>query len=196
MWVSGERDKIIRGEFRARDTGGDSRSEHTIQLTTQRRSIQEQNLEILDCVKVELEKASQLDRQRRNLPEQNLEILDYAKAQQEVIKKDVEVKKIIKDKLRAPQPEQVVQLTGERESLHNQVTETLDCIEEAMEKREVTQSLEALKTQRDLLMTAERMMQGAKRQTKELMNNNINGWEALLLDEHRKCVQFDRGRMT
>ena len=86
-----------------------------------------------------------------------------------------------------------MQLTGQRERLHNQVTETLDCIKEAMEKREVTQSLEALKTQHELLMTAERRMQEAKRRTKELLNNNFNSWEVLRLDEHRKCVQFKGG---
>ena len=58
------------------------------------------------------------------------------------------------------------------------------------------QSLEALKTQRESLMTAERRRQGAKQRTKELLNNIINGWETLLLDEHRKCMQFDRGRMN
>ena len=115
------------------------------------RSNQEQNLEVLDCVKETLKNASQLDAQRRNLPEQNLEILDYAKAQQEVIKKDVDIKKIVKGKLRAPQSEQVMQLTEQRESLHNQVTEILGYIKEAMEKREVKQSLEALETQSELL---------------------------------------------
>ena len=47
-------------------------------------------------------------------------------------------KMIIKGKLRNPQPEQAVQLAGQRESLHNQVTEILDRIEEEMEKTEVT----------------------------------------------------------
>ena len=84
-------------------------------------------------------------------------------------------KKIIKGKLRAPQPERVVQLAGQRESLHNQVTEILDCIKKAMEKTEVTQSLEALKTQHELLTTAEHRMQGAKWRTKELLGNSING---------------------
>ena len=37
------------------------------------------------------------------------------------------------------------------------------------------QSLEALKTQRESLMTAERRRQGAKQRTKELLNNIING---------------------
>ena len=37
-----------------------------------------------------------------------------------------------------------------------------------MEKKEVTQSLEALKTQHECLMTAERRMQGAKRRKKDL----------------------------
>ena len=40
--------KIIKGKFRARDMDGDPRSEHAIQLAAQRRSIQEQNLEIMD----------------------------------------------------------------------------------------------------------------------------------------------------
>ena len=51
--------KIIKGEFRSSNMDGDPRSEHAIQLAAQRRSIQEQNLEILDYVKVELEKARQ-----------------------------------------------------------------------------------------------------------------------------------------
>ena len=45
----------------------------------------------MDCVKETLEKTSQLEAQSRSLPEQNPEILDSAKAQQETIKKDVEV---------------------------------------------------------------------------------------------------------
>ena len=63
-----------------------------------------------------------------------------------------------------------------------------------MKKREVTQSPEALKTQREWLMTAVRSMQEAKRRTKELLDHNIDGWEDLLQDEHKKCLQFDRER--
>ena len=56
-----------------------------IQLVAQKRSLQEQYLEVLDYVEEELEVAIELKAQRRNLPEQDLEILDYAKAQQEAI---------------------------------------------------------------------------------------------------------------
>ena len=65
-----------------------------------------------------------------------------------------------------------------------------------MEKMEVTQLLEALKKQRELLKKAERRLQGAKQRTNELLDNKINDWEALVLDEHRKCVEFNRGRMN
>ena len=117
-----ERDKIVTGEFEAVSKGGDPWSEHAIQQAAQMRSIQEQNLEILDCVKEKLENASQPDAQRRSLPEQNLEILDYAKAQQEAIKRDGEIKKITKGKLRVPQSQREMQLIEQRESPHNQVT--------------------------------------------------------------------------
>ena len=79
---------IVTAEFRVVIKDGDPRSEHVIQQATQMRSIQEQNLEILDCVKETLEKASQLDAQRKNLPEKNIEILDCTKAQREAIKKE------------------------------------------------------------------------------------------------------------
>ena len=52
----GEASKIIKGEFWAKDKEGDPRSEQAIQLAAQRRSIQGQALEILDCVKERLEK--------------------------------------------------------------------------------------------------------------------------------------------
>ena len=84
MRVSEERDKIVTGEFEAVSKGGDPWSEHAIQLTAQRRSIQEQNLEILDYVKVELERARQLVAQRRSLQEQNLEVLEYLEEELEV----------------------------------------------------------------------------------------------------------------
>ena len=64
-----------------------------------------------------------------------------------------------------------------------------------MKKTEVTQLLEALKIQREFLMKAVRRLQGAKQRTKELLDNNINDWEALLLNEHNKCVEFNRERM-
>ena len=76
-------------------------------------------------------------------------------------------KKIIKGELepedegRAPQPERAVQLAAQRRSLHNQVMEILDCVKEDLEKAEVTKSQEAPKTQRELLMKAERRLQGA-----------------------------------
>ena len=76
--------KIIMGEFRASSQGGEPRSEHAIQLTAQRRSIQDQNLEILDYVKVELKKARQLVAQRRSLQEQYLEALDYVEEELEI----------------------------------------------------------------------------------------------------------------
>ena len=85
-----------------------------------------------------------------------------------------DAKKIIKGECRAddigrtPQPERAVQLATQRMSLHNQVREILDCVEEDLEMVEVTQSQEALKTQHELLMKAERRMQGAKQQTKDM----------------------------
>ena len=47
-------------------------------------------------------------------------------------------------------------------SLYNQVMEILDCVEEDLEKVEVPQSREALKTQRESLTKAERRLRGAK----------------------------------
>ena len=63
---------------------------------------------------------------------------------------------------RTTQPERAVQLTTQRMSLHNQVREILDCVEEDLEKVEVTRSQEALKTQLELLTKVEHRMQGAK----------------------------------
>ena len=51
---------------------------------------------------------------------------------------------------------------------------------------------EALKTQRELLMKAERRLQGAKQRTKELLDDNVNDWEGLEQGEHRRCLEFDR----
>ena len=72
--------------------------------------------------------------------------------------------------------------------------EILDCVEEDLEKVEVTQKQEALKTQRELLTKAERRLQGAKQQTKELLDDNIDNWEGLEQDEHRRCLKFDGRR--
>ena len=35
-------------------------------------------------------------------------------------------------------------------------------------------------------------MQGAKQRTKELLDENINDWEDLQQDEHRRCLEFVR----
>ena len=44
-------------------------------------------------------------------------------------------------------------------------------------------------------MKAERRLQGAKQQTKELLDLNINDWEGRKLEDHRKQIEFDKGRM-
>ena len=57
---------------------------------------------------------------------------------------------------RTLQHERVVKLVTQRTSLHKQVREILDRVKEDLEKVEVTQSREALKTQRELLTKTER----------------------------------------
>ena len=52
-----EAKKIIKGEFGADEEDRDLQPERAVQLAAQRRSLQEQDLEILNYVKEELEKA-------------------------------------------------------------------------------------------------------------------------------------------
>ena len=79
--------------------------------------------------------------------------------------------KFFKDKRRTDgvgttlHPERTAQLATRRAILHNQVREILDFVEEDLEKVEVKQSQEALRTQRELLTKAEHKMQRAKQRT-------------------------------
>ena len=107
-------------------------------------------------------------------------------------KKTIKGERRADDAGRTLQPERAAQLAMQRTSPHNQVREILDCVEEDLEKVEVTQLQKALKMQRELLTKAERRMQGAKRRTKELLDNGINNWEDLQQDKYRRCLEFVR----
>ena len=73
--------------------------------------------------------------------------------------------------------------------------EILDRVEEELGKAEITQSREALQTLRELLMKAEPRLQGAKWRTKELLDHNVNDCEGRALEDHRKQMEFDKGRI-
>ena len=105
-------------------------------------------------------------------------------------------KKIIRADVavRTQQPEQTIQLATQRMNLHDPVRETLGCVEEDLEKAEVTRLQEALKTQRELLMKTERGMQRAKQRTKEPLAESINDWKDLQQNEHRGYREFIRRR--
>ena len=50
-------------------------------------------------------------------------------------------------------------------------------------------------SQREVLMKAELRLQEAKELTKDLLDHETNDREGLELDQHRKCVEFDKWHM-
>ena len=85
------------------------------------------------------------------------------------------------------QPERTVLIAARRRDLHEQITEILNHVKEELEKVEVTQSRGSLKVQRESLMITELRM----REAKELLGHQHDDRAALMMDEHRKCVELD-----